>query len=147
MASINEIFSSSRAQRDIANAGTDVATAKQAVSDTQAASGQQTAAIRSRGSNRTTGGGQYGTITSGRRGTITLGGAFGGLATANRNALNKTQKGANDVTMNATRRASVQDTYGYTADQADAALSPKGYINNGQRTTIDDTGLAHSTPI
>lgn len=143
MANINEIFSSSRAQRDIDNAGTDVATARQAVTDTQAASAQQVGAIRSRAGQRTTGGGQYGTINSGRRGNITLGGAFGGLATANRTKLNSVSKGANEVKMTASRRAAAQDAYGYTAAQADAALSPSGYINNNLRTTIDDAGSLH----
>lgn len=146
MASDLDVFSGSRATKDIADANVDVATADQAIADGKTNAANQIAAINANNGRRQTGGGQFGPVGGGRRGPIQIS-AFGGLANADRTASSLVKKGANTTTMNVERRAQVQhDNPGLTAANAEAALSPGGFIqpvgvgNLRQKIQYDDSG-------
>jgi len=153
MGALNDIFAASGGNLIKANAGVDVATAKQAVTDGQAAASNALSAIQAKTGPRPTGGGQFGPLNQ-QRGNLVLG-PLGGLATANRTAEATVEKGANLVNEQQDRTVGIQhDNPGFTAANATASQTPGGYakpsgINvNGFRTQVtkyDDSGTQSIT--
>lgn len=153
MPDLRDIFSQSGGNLTIANSAVDVATAKQAVTDGNAAVKEGFDALRARAGPRTTGGGQFGALTP-TRGTVNFG-PLGGLATANRNVEAGVEKASNLVTRNVTRGEGIQaNNPGWTADNAAASQTPAGYARNsginvdGFRTSVtkyDESGTGTTT--
>lgn len=147
-----DVFAQAAAAYDVANSQADLSTAKQAITDGDAAQASAFQAIQNKAGPRVTGGGQFGTL-NGTRNSLVLG-QLGGLATANRAAFNTQAKVTNLVERNATDRVAVlHDNPGLSEANADAALTPAGYAQtfqgpSGSYTKVikyDDAGNANIT--
>ena len=152
MPSLRDIFSASGGALTVANSQVDVATAKQAVTDGQAAQASALSAIQAKTSQRPTGGGQFGALNQ-QRGNLVLG-PLGGLATANRNAEAGVEKGANLTQEKVTRGLGIiANNAGWTAQDAADAQTPAGRVQKVTGfpgftsivTKVDDQGVQTQT--